>query len=126
MQITRAAVSLNVADVPASAEFLSKHFGFTEEMAADGFASLARPDAGMNVIYLRTGLATLEPEVLKHQAAAGVIVAFVVTDIDAEYERVRAAGVEITTPLRTEPWGERFFQVTDPNGVVLQLVQWVS
>jgi uncharacterized glyoxalase superfamily protein PhnB len=25
-----------------------------------------------------------------------------------------------------EPWDERFFQVTDPNGVVLQLVQWIT
>jgi uncharacterized glyoxalase superfamily protein PhnB len=26
----------------------------------------------------------------------------------------------------TEPWGERYFQVTDPNGVVIQLVQWMN
>jgi len=30
------------------------------------------------------------------------------------------------TPLQTEPWGERFLQVADPNGVVIQLVQWVA
>ena len=52
--------------------------------------------------------------------------AFVVDAIDEEYERIRDAGVPITTPIQTEPWGERFFQVTDPNGVVLQLVQWVE
>ena len=34
--------------------------------------------------------------------------------------------MEITTPIETEEWGERYFQVTDPNGVVLQLVQWVD
>jgi uncharacterized glyoxalase superfamily protein PhnB len=28
----------------------------------------------------------------------------------------------VTTPIETEPWEERFFQVTDPNGVVIQLV----
>lgn len=26
-------------------------------------------------------------------------------------------------PLREEPWGERLFQLTDPNGVVVQLVE---
>ena len=26
----------------------------------------------------------------------------------------------------TEAWGERYFQATDPNGVVIQLVQWVE
>ena len=30
----------------------------------------------------------------------------------------------ITMPLRVEPWGERAFQVTDPNGVIVQLVDW--
>jgi uncharacterized glyoxalase superfamily protein PhnB len=49
----------------------------------------------------------------------------VVDDIDFEYDRVREEGVAITTPIETEEWGERYFQVTDPNGVVIQLVQWV-
>jgi len=31
-----------------------------------------------------------------------------------------------STAIETESWGERFFQVTDPNGVVLQLVQWMT
>ncbi len=29
-------------------------------------------------------------------------------------------------PLREEPWGEQLFQVTDPNGVVVQLVEWAA
>ena len=50
----------------------------------------------------------------------------VVDDIDGEYARLQTECVSITTPLETEPWGERFFQVTDPNGVTIQLVQWVA
>lgn len=46
--------------------------------------------------------------------------------IDQEYMRIQTEGVPITTAIETEPWGERFFQVTDPNGVVIQLVQWVT
>ncbi|MFG1950121.1 VOC family protein [Micromonospora sp. NPDC048830] len=125
MQITAAAVSLNVDDPAASAAFVQQHFGFRQEMAADGFVSLAREGVGFNLIFLRTGLASLQPESLKQQRAQGLIVAFVVDDIDAEYAGIQAAGVPVTTPLQTEPWGERFFQVTDPNGVILQLVQWV-
>ena len=41
-----------------------------------------------------------------------------------EEQRLRDEGVEITLPLREDPWGERLFQVTDPNGVVYQLVEW--
>jgi uncharacterized glyoxalase superfamily protein PhnB len=51
---------------------------------------------------------------------------FVVEDVDGEYSRLQEEGVAITTPIQTEPWGERFFQVTDPNGVTIQLVQWIT
>jgi len=123
MKITSAAVSLNVDDVPAASGFLVEHFGFREEMAADGFASLRRDDAGMNVVFLRRGLPTL-PADQRDDHAAGVILAFVVDDLEAELARLRAEGVAITMPLTAEEWGERAFQVRDPNGVIVQLVDW--
>ncbi len=126
MNVTASAISLNVADPVASAAFVQEHFGFTEEMAADGFVSLSRPDVGFNLIYLRTGLPTFKPAALAGHHADGLLIALVVDDIDAEYDRLIAAGVDITTPIETEEWGERYFQVTDPCGVVLQLVQWVT
>ena len=126
MNITASAVSLTVDDVDASASFLVDHFGFSTEMADDGFVSLARSDAGFNVIYLRTGLATFKPTARATHRADGVLLVFVVDDVDGEYRRVRAEGVEVTTAIETEPWGERYFQVTDPNGVIVQLVQWVD
>jgi len=58
--------------------------------------------------------------------ADGLLIAFVVDDIDDQYARLQNEGVEITTPIQTEPWGERFFQVADPKGLVFQLVQWVA
>lgn len=125
MDITASAISLNVADPDASAAFVAEHFGFTTEMRGDGFHSLGRPDAGFNLIFLRTGLATFRPDAQKGPAT-GLLVVFVVADIDADYQRLVERDVAITTPLQTEPWGERFFQVTDPNGVVIQLVQWVT
>ncbi len=126
MNITATAISLNVEDVDASSAFLQEHFGFSVAMAADGFASLSRGDSALNVIFLRTGLASFKPA--SHAAAAGMgtHIAFVVDDIDAEWERLRDSGVTIPTPIETEPWGERYFQVLDPNGIVLQLVQWVA
>ena len=112
--------------ITASAAFVRDHFGFQEEMAADGFVSLSRPDAGFNLIFLRTGLATFKPEAMRGRHADGLLIAFVVDDVDAECTRLQSEGVAITTPLETEPWGERYFQVADPNGVVVQFVQWVE
>ena len=125
MNITASALSLNVADPEASAAFVRDHFGFQQEMAADGFVSLSRPDAGFNLIYLRTGLPTFKPATMAGHAS-GLLVVFTVEDIDAEYARLQAEGVDIVTPIETEPWGERYFQMSDPNGVIYQLVQWVA
>ena len=124
--ITASAISLNVVDPVASATFARRHLGFSEDMSADGFVSLSRQDAGFNLIFLRTGLETFKPEGMRDRSADGLLIAFVVDDVDAECARLEGEGVEITTPLETEPWGERYFQVTDPNGVVIQFVQWMS
>jgi uncharacterized glyoxalase superfamily protein PhnB len=126
LNITASAISLNVEDEKASADFLKDHFGFSEEMAANGFVSLSRKDAGFNLVYLRKGLASLKPESLRNTIAGGILIVFVVDDIDNEYRRLGDEGVSFTTPIETEPWGERYFQVTDPNGVIIQLVQWVT
>jgi uncharacterized glyoxalase superfamily protein PhnB len=123
MKISSSAVSLNVDDVPASSAFLTRHFGFSEEMAADGFASLARDDAGLSVVFLRRGLPSLPPD-QRDDHAGGVILAFVVDDLEGELARLQAEGVTITMPLTVEEWGERAFQVRDPNGVIIQLVDW--
>jgi uncharacterized glyoxalase superfamily protein PhnB len=124
--ITASAISLNVEDPVASAAFAQRHLGFREEMAADGFVSLAHDEAGFNLIFLRTGLETFKPESMRGRHADGLLIAFVVDDVDAECARLQQEGATITTPLETEPWGERYFQLTDPNGVVVQFVQWVE
>ncbi len=123
MKITETALSLNVADPAASAHFMVEHFGFAQAMAADGFASLNRADAGVNLVYLVVGMPTL-PADQRDVHAQGQIVAFVVEDLEGELARLQKEGVPITMPLTAEEWGERAFQVRDPNGIVVQLVDW--
>ncbi|BDA66930.1 Glyoxalase/Bleomycin resistance protein/dioxygenase domain [Calothrix sp. PCC 7716] len=126
MRITSSAISLNVNDVTASADFVKQHFGFNEEMSADGFVSLSRQDAGFNLIFLQTGLKSFKPIHMRGRSADGLLIVFVVDNIDGEYERLLSEGVTIVTPIETESWGERYFQVKDPNGVIIQLVQWMT
>ena len=123
MRISSSAVSLTVPDAAKSGEFLARHFGFHIEMQAEGFVSLARDDAGFNVIFLSQGLETMPPD-QRDLHATGLILAFVVDDLEGELARLESEGVTITMPLTVEDWGERAFQVRDPNGIVLQLVDW--
>ena len=126
MNITRTAISLNVADTTASAAFATAHFGYQEEMAADGFVSLTHPTAGGNIIFLETGLSTFRPAENAGPAGQGLLLVFVVDDLDDQYARIVASGARVVTEPETEPWGERYCQFADPNGIIWQLVQWVD
>jgi uncharacterized glyoxalase superfamily protein PhnB len=125
MRITQSAISLNVPNVERSAEFLETHFGFHREMEAEGFVSLAREDAGFNLIFLQVGLPSFRPATHEAAAGMGTLIVFVVDDIDAEWERLQGRDLFFPTTIQTEPWGERFFQVLDPNNIIYQLVQWM-
>jgi predicted enzyme related to lactoylglutathione lyase len=46
-----------------------------------------------------------------------------VRDVKAEHERLRAAGVEVVRPPRTEPWGLIEMWIKDPDGVPIVLVE---
>lgn len=109
----------------ASRDFLLTHLGYQVAVAADGFVSLTRGDGAADIVLLRRGTEVLPAE-QRDREAGGLILALTVTGLAAEERRLREAGAPITMPLREEPWGERLFQLTDPNGIVVQLVEWVT
>lgn len=118
-------ISLNVDDPNASADFLSTHFGFERLLDVEGAISVAVPGSSFSVCFLQTGLPSFKPA-SQAMSAAGLLVVFTVDDIDALYRTMVEAGVDVVTPIETEPWLERYFQVSDPNGVILQAVQWMT
>ena len=45
-----------------------------------------------------------------------VILDFLVDDVDAEYPRITALGVDLVMPPTTQPWGNRSMMFRDPAG----------
>ncbi|MEU3773569.1 VOC family protein [Streptomyces sp. NPDC032472] len=127
MNVTTSTLSLTVDDVDASTAFFRTFLGYEVTVAADGFASLTRgaADPAADVVLLRRGTEVLPPE-QRDRHAGGLILALTVSGLEAEERRLREAGAPVTLPLREEPWGERLFQLTDPNGIVVQLVEWTT
>lgn len=41
---------------------------------------------------------------------------FATNDLDETFVRARDAGADITSPIEDQPWGERCFYCTDPDG----------
>jgi catechol 2,3-dioxygenase-like lactoylglutathione lyase family enzyme len=114
MIVVASAISLTVPDVGASSRFFTGALGFREELVLDGLVQLRRDDAAMG-IELCAGAMT----------ATNVTVSLAVTDLLAEYHRLRRAGQAPEPVLRHEPWGERSVWLTEPNGIAVRLVEWV-
>ena len=50
------------------------------------------------------------------QGRDGIILDFLVDDVDAEYPRIAALGVDWVMPPTTQPWGNRSMVFRDPAG----------
>jgi len=121
MNVVSSAVSLTVTDPAASSRFFTTHLGFREVVVSEDFVELGRDDAAVDLVLVRRDL---EQHGLG-QGPTNVIVSFAVTGIAAEYERLRNEATGTTVTLRQEPWGELVVRLIDPNGVVVQLTEWV-
>jgi catechol 2,3-dioxygenase-like lactoylglutathione lyase family enzyme len=56
-------------------------------------------------------------------SAAGGALWLQVSDVDAEHDRLRAQGVHVQRPPKTEPWGLRECWIADPDGVQIRLIE---
>ncbi|MFD3534133.1 VOC family protein [Streptomyces sp. NPDC058664] len=124
MNVVATKVSLTVEDVGASSRFFATHLGFREVESAEGYVCLRRDDTSAE-IALSERDPELPPRVWRGQGLADLAVTLTVMDVEAEYDRLCQEGAVVLGRIRQEPWGEQLFELTDPNGVVVQLTQWV-
>lgn len=83
------------------------------------------PDAPSLVFFYGNGLLEVAGHATPQtQAAASMMSLWLqVRDVDAEYQRLRAAGVTTLREPRTEPWGLIEAWIADPDGIQIVLVQ---
>ena len=123
MHVQRLTACLFVDDLAAAAEFYVEHLGFRPDLVSDYVVKLGHDEPAIELAFLPSNSQFAPPGLPTGER--GVILALEVDDAAAELERLQAAGVRITAPLHDDDWGERSFQITDPNGLTVQLVQWL-
>ena len=121
MKCTQYYPVIQTADVAATARFYQQHFGFEAKFDSDWYVHLqSAADAAVNLAVLRYDHETVPAG---HRAATkGLILNFEVADVDAEYQRLCAAGLPVKLPLRDEEFGQRHFITSDPNGVLIDVI----
>lgn len=113
MKIRRVDSTFSTPKLQESKEFYMRYFDFRLVFESDWYIELIAPDApGIGVSFTLP-----QREIGEFYNGKGVILSFEVDDVDAEHDRLKAAGLEIYQDLQDKPWGERSFVVHDPNGV---------
>jgi PhnB protein len=111
-------------DVEAALDFLSRAFGFEETLrytGPEGYVNHAEMRIGDGVIYMGDpGEDYRNPA---HVGARTQMVCVTVDDVDATFERARAAGAEISEEPTDQDYGERRFMARDPEGHAWSIAQ---
>jgi catechol 2,3-dioxygenase-like lactoylglutathione lyase family enzyme len=93
--------------------FYCEHLGFRPTFDSPGFLGLRSGKTEVGFMKPCEGQPTF--------GGAGVTICLEVENVDAEHDRLKTEGVEVTVPLRDNPWGDRSFTVVDPAGVALHI-----
>lgn len=110
-------VILYVSDLEAAVAFYRDVARMEVRVTGDGYVEFATGPTRL-ALYDSNRLA----ELTGTTDATGEI-CFVVADVDAEAERLRATGVRILAGPVDRPWGHRTLHVAGPNGHVVEFAQ---
>jgi PhnB protein len=125
--IPRILAHLIYEDVGTSVDWLCRVFGFSERAWIRHTGPHGRISR-TQLQVLDSVITVGEPSVHGDSPRRGVssMLYVYVDDVDAHYSRALAAGAQIVSELRTQPWGDRGYQVRDPEGHQWTFGQHVS
>jgi catechol 2,3-dioxygenase-like lactoylglutathione lyase family enzyme len=110
--------SIRSVDVPAAVDFYTGKLGFEVVRSSEGNVAVALGDERL---MLEAAGAFYSPgyndAIRERMGAASPHALYVeVAEIEAYYERLQAAGVDVVDPLAPRPWGQSEFTVADGDG----------
>src|SRR5665647_86679 len=113
-------ICLITRNVNALTSFYSKVLGVEAEGCGDHMELKIQ---GMDIaIYSEEGMESMAPGSMQSAGYGSITLMFKVKDVDAEYERLKALGVEFVKLPKTHPWGSRSFWFRDPDGNIVDFV----
>jgi predicted enzyme related to lactoylglutathione lyase len=114
MSIRRIVPNIQTERMEESRKFYTEFLGLEVAMDMDWIVTLVSPTNPTAQISLLRGSVSKSPDALS--------LSIEVADVDAVHARAATCGVSVIYPLTNEPWGVRRFHVTDPNGVVINVM----
>lgn len=112
-----------VDDVQAAIDFYTAHLGFTLNTAMlPAFADVTRGNLRLLLAGPRSSAGRAMPDGRQPEPGGWNRIHFIVDDITAEVDRLRAAGVKFRNDIVTGPGGQQIL-LEDPAGNPIELFQ---
>ncbi len=115
MSIKRVVPNITSECVDQTREFYVSFLGFQVVMDMGWIITLASPNEPAAQISILQGKEPL-------RKLSNITLTIEVSEVELLHAQALARGIPIVYPLTTESWGVRRFHVTDPNGVVINVM----
>lgn len=107
-----------------SKQFYTAVLGFAVTFENDFYLLMHTPGQQAELAFLLPNHESQQPLFHEPFNGQGMFLTIEVEDVDALYKEIKAKGIPIKIELRDEPWGDRHFAITDPNGINIDLVKY--
>lgn len=98
------------------------HFGVTFEN--DFYLLMHTPGKQAELAFLLPDHPSQQPVFQPAFPGKGMFLTIEVDNVDEVYKEITAKHIPIAISLRDEPWGDRHFAITDPNGIGIDIVTY--
>lgn len=122
MKLNAGIITSKLAETKA---FYTQTLGFGVTFENEFYMLLHAPGGGSEISFLLPDHPSQQPLFHKVFQGQGVYLTIEVEDVDKLYNELKKKGVPIRIDLRDEPWGDRHFAISDPNGIGIDLVKYV-
>src|SRR4249919_2306371 len=102
----------------------SKHLDASRQFYVDILGLEVAMDMGFIVTLVSPSNPTAQVSLMRDDDPSMILpqMSIEVADVDAVHSRAVSQGLNIVYALTNEPWGVRRFFVTDPNGIVINVM----
>jgi len=102
----------------------SKHLDASRQFYVEVLGLEIAMDMGFIVTLVSPSNPTAQVTLMRDDDASSILpqMSIEVADVDAVHSRAVSRGLHIAYPLTNEPWGVRRFFVTDPDGIVINVM----
>jgi len=123
MKLNAGIITSKLAETKA---FYTGLLGFGVSFENDFYLLLHAPGKQAELSFLLPEHASQQPLFHPPFQGQGMYLTIEVEDVDLIYQELKKKKVDIRIDIRNEPWGDRHFAITDPNGIAIDIVKYTD